>query len=76
MQHGNFRKLNRVIFTDWKHLESRVNAFWYLFSVIKRYAFHYFMKLVTIPGNQSSFEILQLVDTWRYQSLVMLLILI
>ena len=25
----NFRNLNRVICTQWKHLESRVNAYWY-----------------------------------------------
>ena len=31
------------------------------------------MKSVPIPGNQYSFEILQLFDdTWRYQSLVIL----
>ena len=72
MQHDNFRKLNRVIFTHWKHLESRVNAFWYYFPVIKRYTFRYFMKSAPIPGNQSSFEILELFDIWRYQSLVIL----
>ena len=27
------------------------------------------MKLVPIPGNQSSFEMLQLFYTWRYESL-------
>ena len=31
------------------------------------------MKSVPIPGNQSSFEILQLFDIWRYQSLVILI---
>ena len=30
------------------------------------------MKSVLTPGNQSSFEILQLFDTLRYQSLVIL----
>ena len=30
------------------------------------------MKSVPIQGNQSSFEILQLFDTWCYQSLVIL----
>ena len=37
-----------------------------------KYTFHYLMKLAPIPGNQSSFEILQLFDIWRYQSLVIL----
>ena len=69
MQHDNFRNLNWVIFTHWKHLESWVNVFWYCFPVM---TFHYLMKLVPIPGNQSSFELLQLFDTWCYQSLVML----
>ena len=68
MQHDNFRNLNRVIFTHWKHLQSRVNAFWYCFPVIKRYIFHYLIKSTPITGNQSSFEILQLFDMWRYQS--------
>ena len=73
MQHNNFRNLNRVIFTHWKHPEFRVsNAFWYCFSVIKLYTFHYLMKSAPIPGNQSSFKILQLLDIWRYQSLVIL----
>ena len=61
MQHDDFRNLNRVTFTCWKHLEFRVNAFW-CFPVIKRYTFHYLMKSAPIPGNQSSFEILQLTD--------------
>ena len=30
------------------------------------------MKLAPIPGNQGSFEMLQLFDTWHYQSLVIL----
>ena len=72
MQHGNFRNINRVIFTHWRDPKSRVNAFWYCFPVIKRYTFHYLMKSAPIPGNQSSFEILQLFDIWRYQSLVIL----
>ena len=37
MQQENFRKLNGVIFTHGIHLESRVNAFWYCFSVITIY---------------------------------------
>ena len=41
-------------------------------KAIKRYAFQYLMKSVSIPRNQSSFEILQLFDTLRYQSLVIL----
>ena len=41
-------------------------------EAIKRYAFQYLMKSVSIPRNQSSFEILQLFDTLRYQSLVIL----
>ena len=28
MQHNNIRNLSRAIFTQWKHLEPRVNAFW------------------------------------------------
>ena len=31
------------------------------------------MKSAPIPGNQSCFEILQLLDKWRYQNLVILL---
>ena len=30
------------------------------------------MKSGPIPGNQSLFEILQLIDIWRYKSLMML----
>ena len=30
------------------------------------------MNSAPIPGNQSSFEILQLLDIWRYQSFVIL----
>ena len=41
VQHGNFRNLNRVNFIHWKHLQSRVNASWYCFPVIKQYTFHY-----------------------------------
>ena len=29
------------------------------------------MKPAHIPGNQSSFEILQLFDIWHYQSLIL-----
>ena len=72
MQHDNFRNLNMVIFTHWKHLQSQVNSFWYCLLVIKQYTFHYLMKSAPIPGNQSCFEILQLFDIWRYQSLVIL----
>ena len=68
MQHEKLRNLNRAIFTNWKHLESRVNVIWYWFSVIKRYTFHCFMKSAPIPGNQGSIEILQLFDTWCCQS--------
>ena len=63
IQQDNFRK----------HLESRVNAFWYCFLVINRYTFHYLMKSAPIPGNQNSFEILPLFDTWRNQILMILL---
>ena len=72
MQHDNFRNLNRVISIYWIHLESWVKAFWYCFRVIKKYTFHYLKNSVPIRGNQSSFKILQLFDTWRYQSLVIL----
>ena len=72
MQHNNFQNINRVIFTHWKHLKSRVNAFWYCFPVIKRYTFHSLIKSAPMPGNQISFEILQLFDLWGYQSLVIL----
>ena len=41
-------------------------------ELIKRYTFHYLMESAPIPGNQSSFEILQLLDAWRYQSFVIL----
>ena len=33
---------------------------------------HYLIKLAPIPGNQICIEILQLLDEWRYQSLVTL----
>ena len=72
MQHDNFRNLNRIISIHWIHLESWVKAFWYCFRVIKKYTFHYLKNSVPIRGNQSSFKILQLFDTWRYQSLVIL----
>ena len=76
MQHDNFQNLNRVIFIHWKHLQSRVNAFWYFFPVIKQYAFHYLMKSVPIPWKQSSFEILKLfeivIKAYWYYFLVML----
>ena len=70
MQHKSFRKLNRVIFTHWKDLESQVNPFWYCIPVIKRYTFHCSIKLAPIPGSLSSFEILRLSNIWCYQSLV------
>ena len=44
MQYDNFRNLNSVIFTQWKHLETRVDAFWYYFKEIKWYTFHYLKK--------------------------------
>ena len=72
MQHDNFRNLNRIISIHWIHLESWVKAFWYCFRAIKKYTFHYLKNSVPIRGNQSSFKILQLFDTWRYQSLVIL----
>ena len=33
---------------------------------------HYLMRLAPIPENQICIEILQLLDKWRYQSLVTL----
>ena len=57
MQHHNFVNLNGPIFTHWKHLESRVNTFWYCFTIIKWYIFHYLMKTAPIAGNQNSLEI-------------------
>ena len=72
MQHDNFQNLSTVIFTHLRYLESRVNDFWYCFPVIKWYTFHYLMKSAPVPGIQSSFEILQLFDIWRYESLVIL----
>ena len=72
MQHDNFWNLNKVTFGQRKRLESRVNVFWYCFKVIKRYVLHYLMKSVSIPGSENSFEILQLFDTMRYQSFVVL----
>ena len=72
MQYDNLRNLNRVIFTHLKHLETRVSAFWYCFPVIKRYTFHNSRKSAPIQGKESSFDIFQLFDIWRYQSLVIL----
>ena len=72
MQNDNFWNLNGVNFTKWKHLESQFSAVWYCFKVIKQYNFHYLLKSIPIPGNKSSFEILQLFDTWRHQSLLIL----
>ena len=72
MQHGNFRYLNRVIFTHWIHLQSQVNVFWYCFPVIKQYTFHYLMKSALIPGNQSTFKIMLFFDIWCYQCLIIL----
>ena len=37
------------------------------FYTIKQYTFQYLMKLVPIPGKQSSFKILQFFYKWRYQ---------
>ena len=31
MQLDNIRNLNRLVFTQWKHLEPRLNAFWFCF---------------------------------------------
>ena len=67
-----FSKLGMVILTYWKCLKPRVNTFWYCFSVIKGYSFHYLMKSALIPGNQRSFEILLLIDIWSHKSLVIL----
>ena len=61
-----YRDGNRMTLTHWKHLESQYNAFWYCFKVIKQYAFHYMIKLVPGTENQRFFEILQLLDTWRW----------
>ena len=72
MRHDNFRNLNMVISTYWKHLQSQINAFWFCFPVIKRYTFNYSIKSALIPGNHSSFRILQLFDIWRYQGFVIL----
>ena len=60
MQHENFWNLNRMIFTQRKHLKSRAHGFSYCFPVINRHAFYYLIKSAPIPENQSSFEILQL----------------
>ena len=54
-QHDNFWNLNRMIFTHWKHLKIQIKTF------------NYLIKLVPIPRNQSSFETLQLFNTWCYQ---------
>ena len=70
MQHGIVWNLNRVIFAQWKHLETKVNAFWYCMKVIKRYPFHYLIESVPVPRNQSPFEILPLPDTCCYKTLV------
>ena len=75
MLYDDLRNLNRVIFTNWKHIETRVGAFWYSFPVII-FTFHYLMKSVPISGNESSFDIFELFDIWRYQSLVMLFFIV
>ena len=72
MKHDNFWHLCRVVFTQRKHLENQVNAFWNCLKVIKVNTSQYLMKSVPIPANQNSFEILQLFDTWHYQILVIL----
>ena len=61
MQHDNFRNLNRMLFSQWKHLELRVNVFWYCFKVINCDAILYLMKSTSIPGIQNSFEIFELI---------------
>ena len=69
----NFWNLNRVTFTQWKHLASRINGFWYCFKVIKQYAFHHLMKLVPFPGSKPEpFWNMQLFDTWCYQTFMIL----
>ena len=57
MQHDECR----VISTLWNHLAFLFNTYWYCFKVIKRYIFHYLMKSIPIPENQSPFKILQFV---------------
>ena len=53
-----FGNVIRVIFTQWKHLEPSVNVSnWYCFKAVKRYICHYLMKSVSIPRNQSFYEI-------------------
>ena len=51
MQHDNIRNLTSVFFIQWKHLDPRVNAFWYCFKVIKRYTFPCLIKSIPITGN-------------------------
>ena len=74
MQHNNFWNLNALNCTHWKHLESRVNAIWYCFRVIK-WSF-------TICRNRLPFQEIReyserfwsitIAWIWRYQSLVIL----
>lgn len=60
-----FGNVIRVIFTQWKHLEPRVNVSnWYCFKAVKRYICHYLMKSVSIPRN--GLWNIQLSDAWWY----------
>ena len=61
-----------MILTQKKHLGYRVNVLRYCIIVIKRDIIYYLMEYVPIPGSKSSFEVLQLLDTWRFLSLVIL----
>ena len=54
MQQYNFRNLNRVIFTSWKHLESWVNAPWHCFSVIKAFVYYFFIIFCFSPKDSPS----------------------
>ena len=56
VQHGIFRDLNRVIFTQWKLLKSQVDTFRYCLTVLKRHTFPCLLESAPIPGNQSSWN--------------------
>ena len=70
MQHDNIQNLSRVIVTQWKCIESQVNAFWFCFEVIEWYTFYSLLKEVPILGSQIS--LLHLSDAWLYQILMIL----
>ena len=70
-QHANFRNLNRVIFTQWKHLEFWVHAFWYCFKAIKKYTF-LFDEIGSHFRKPKLLWNTLITDTGRYQSLVIL----